>query len=230
MYMVSAILLAAGAGSRLGSAVSKPLVKIGKHPIIFYSLHTLSKYPGIDEIVVVVNSGNQERITRVIKNYSFKKIKAVVLGGRRRQDSVYNGLQAIGQKNKWVLIHDSARPFINIKLILAVIQQAKKNGAAILAVKPKATIKFSAGRHIIKRTLERDKLWEAQTPQVFKKDILLKAYKRYSQDSVTDDASLVEKLNKKVRIVPGSYGNIKITTGEDLLFAGLIARKKTYAI
>jgi len=228
--MVSAILLAAGKGLRLNSSLSKPLIKINRRPIVFYSLSVLDKHPEIDEIVVVVNSGNQAPIAKLIKQCSFKKTKAVVLGGKRRQDSVYNGLKAIDQSSKLVLIHDSARPFIKRELVSSLIRQAKKNGAAILAVKLKATIKSSKADNTVAQTLARDKLWEVQTPQVFKKDLLLRAYKKYSQDNVTDDASLVEKLGKKVKIVKGSYGNIKITTSEDLLFAGLIAKRFAYGI
>jgi 2-C-methyl-D-erythritol 4-phosphate cytidylyltransferase len=223
--MVSAVLLAAGEGRRLNSSVSKPLVKIGSQPIVFYSLRTLSQHPGIDHIVVVVSRANRQAIARIIKDYSFKKIKAVVLGGRRRQDSVYNGLKAISRDSKWVLIHDSARPFVQAGAVTKVIRQAKKYGAAILAVRPKATIKSSRSDNTVAQTFNRDKLWEIQTPQVFEKGLLLKAYKKYSKDNVTDDASLVEKLGKRVRIVKGSYGNIKITTNEDLLLAGVISKK-----
>lgn len=223
--MVSAILLAAGEGRRLNSSVSKPLVKIGRHAIVFYSLRTLSKHPGIGQIIAVVNRANRQAIAKIIKNYSFKKIKAIVLGGRRRQDSVYNGLKAISRDSKWVLIHDSARPFVHAGAVTKVIRQAKKYGAAILAVRPKATIKSSRPDNTVAETFNRDKLWEIQTPQVFEKGLLLKAYKKYSKAKVTDDASLVEKLGKRVKVVKGSYGNIKITTNEDLLFARVISRK-----
>jgi len=227
--MFSAILLAAGSGSRLEAPVSKPLVKIGKYPVFLYSLRALIACPQIDEIIVVVNPANQRQITGIIRKSSFKKVKAVVLGGRRRQDSVYNGLHAVKESSRWVLIHDSARPFIERALISKVIRQAVKHGAAILAVRPKATIKLAAG-FFVTRTLNRKKLWEVQTPQVFKKDLLLKAYKKYLHAPVTDDASLIEKLGKQVNIVPGSYGNIKITTSEDLFLAKLIVQRKIHAI
>ena len=107
---------------------------------------------------------------------------------------------------------------------------AKKSNAAILAVKPKATIKFSHKRNIVSKTLNRDKLWEVQTPQVFKKSLILEAYRKYSKSNVTDDASLVEKLGKRVVVVEGDYRNIKITTAEDLLVAGLIIKRKLHAI
>jgi 2-C-methyl-D-erythritol 4-phosphate cytidylyltransferase len=228
--MLSAIILAAGQGRRLGAAGPKPLVKIGKLPVIIYSLNTLDRHPEIDEIIVVVNAKHQRAIIRLIKNYSFTKIKSFVLGGRRRQDSVYNGLKMVSGNSDWVLIHDSARPFIDGETIAKVILAAKKTGSAIVAVKPKATIKFSQKNNMVKETLARDNLWEIQTPQVFKKELILQAYKKYAKAKVTDDASLVEKLGKQVLLVQGRYENIKITTAEDLLFAGLIAKRFEHAI
>jgi 2-C-methyl-D-erythritol 4-phosphate cytidylyltransferase len=228
--MLSAIIVAAGQGLRLKAALPKPLVKIGKLPAIIYSLSILDKHPDIEEIIVVVNANNQRAIKRLIRNHSFKKIKSFVLGGRRRQDSVYNGLKMVSGNSDWVLIHDSVRPFIDCQAVRRVILAAKKTGAAILAVKPKATIKFSQKNNIVKETLDRDNLWEVQTPQVFKKELILRAYKKYGAGKVTDDASLVEKLGVDVLIVQGRYENIKITTGEDLLFAGLIAKRYIHAV
>ncbi len=221
--MLSAIIVAAGQGKRLKVAVPKPLVKIGKIPAIIYSLSILNKHPDIDEIVVVLSVGNQSQIVKAIKSYSFKKIKSFILGGKRRQDSVYNGLKAVSANTNWVLIHDSARPFIDSKSVTEVILAAKKTGAAILGVPVKVTIKSIKAGSIVNRTLDRANLREIQTPQVFKKELILKAYKEYSKMNVTDDASLVEKLGKKIKIVPGRYENIKITTQEDLLFAQIIA-------
>ena len=228
--MLSAIIVAAGQGKRLKAAVPKPLIKIGKFPAIIYSLNTLDKHPEIDEIIVVVNSRNQQAIAQLISKYSFKKIKNLVLGGSRRQDSVYNGLKMVSGNSDWVLIHDSARPFIDKDTITKVILAAKKTGCAIVAVKPKATIKSSGKNNIVKNTLDRNALWEVQTPQVFKKDLILRAYKKYGAGKVTDDASLVEKTGADVRIIQGKYENIKITTAEDLLFAGLIAERFADAI
>jgi len=217
--MVSAILLAAGSGKRLNSPVCKPLVKVGGKPLIFYSLRVLNEHPAIAEIIMVANRSNRKAIADIINRYSFKKVKALVLGGARRQDSVYNGLQAVSGKSKLVLIHDSARPFVEPGSVTKVIREAKIYGAAILAVKPKATIKGSGPGNTVSKTFDRNKLWEVQTPQVFKKEIILAGFKKYSRDTVTDDASLVERLGKKVKIVEGTYGNIKITTKEDLKFA-----------
>jgi 2-C-methyl-D-erythritol 4-phosphate cytidylyltransferase len=228
--MLSAIVLAAGRGSRLGMAVPKPLVRIGRRPAIIYSLSTLNQHPDIDEIIVVTSVGNQKQIVKALKGYSFKKIKSFVLGGRRRQDSVNNGLKKIAPDSDWVLIHDAARPFIDPKSVTRVILAAKKTGAAILAVRPKATMKLSGRGNVVVGTLDRDKLWEVQTPQVFKKELIITAYKKFSKTNVTDDATLVEKLGKPVKVVPGSYENIKITTVDDLLVANLIAKGFSHAI
>jgi len=228
--MLSAIILAAGQGRRLKAKTLKPLIRIGKSPVIIYSLNVLDKHPQVDEIIIVVNAKNQRAIKRLIKEHSFKKITSVVLGGLRRQDSVYSGLRMVSQKSDWVLIHDSARPFIDGATITKVVLAAKKTGSAIVAVKPKATIKFSQKNNIVKETLDRDKLWEIQTPQVFKKALILQAYKKHGAGEVTDDAALIEKLGQQVFLVKGSYENIKITTAEDLLLAGLIAKRFRHAL
>lgn len=224
--MLSAIILAAGQGRRLKAAVPKPLVKIGKIPVIIYSLRLLNSHPDIDEIILVVSAGNQPAISRVLRRRFFKKVKALVLGGQRRQDSVYNGLKKVSANTNWVLIHDSARPFIDRQLTTKVILAAKKTGAAVLAVPVKTTIKSVKSGGWVDKTLDRSNLWEIQTPQVFKKEFIFKAYKKYSKVNVTDDAALVEKLKKNVKIVLGSYENIKITTQEDLLFAQALFRRK----
>ncbi len=229
--MLSVIIVAAGEGLRLKAAVPKPLVKIGKTPAIIYSLQAFQKHPEVSEIILVLNAKNQPAIKRLIRNYHFKKIKNIVLGGRLRQDSVYNGLKAVSPESAWVLIHDSARPFIDQQIITRVIRGARQTGAAIAAVTPKATLKSSRGNsRWVEKTLDRRKLWEIQTPQVFRKDLILRAYAKYSAALVTDDAALVEKLAQPVKLIPGSYSNIKITTGEDLLLAGLIAKRFNYAI
>lgn len=225
--MLSAIILAAGQGKRLKAAVPKPLVEIGNRPTITYSLSTLDKHPDIDEIIVVLSAENRSQVTKIIKSYAFKKIKSFILGGKRRQDSVYNGLKEISLNADWVLIHDAARPFVDRAEITKLISAAKKTGSAILAVPVKATIKSIKNRRWVDRTLDRTNLWEIQTPQVFRKELLLKAYKKYFKMNVTDDASLVEKLKKEIKIVPGSYKNIKITTFEDLLFAQAIIQRKS---
>ncbi len=226
MTQVTAIVLAAGKGERLKLKVSKPLFKINHQPILIYSLKALSGHPFIADIVVVANASNRGKVIAQIKKARIGKIKAVVLGGRRRQDSVINGLKAVADKTRFVLIHDAARPFINKKILTPVINKAVACGAAILGVPVKATIKELDTKAVVVRTLDRSRLWEIQTPQVFSKDLLLKAYKKFGDSAVTDDASLVEKSGRRVSVVMGSYHNIKITTFEDLVLAGAIAKQK----
>ena len=226
---VSAILLAAGKGVRLGLKTSKPLIDIMGHPAIVYSLRCLSKSRLVDEIIIVVNKDNQEVLKRLVDRYRIDKVKAFVKGGLRRQDSVLKGLAALDERCDIVLIHDSARPFIESRMIDESVKNAARSGAAVVAVPVKATIKQvkrSDKGLLVKKTLDRDRIWEVQTPQAFRKDILMSAYKRHAAMSVTDDSSLVEKTKKAVSIIKGSYSNIKITTVEDLYLANAIQEQK----
>jgi 2-C-methyl-D-erythritol 4-phosphate cytidylyltransferase len=224
MY-VTAIVLAAGKGLRFKSGVPKPLAKIANLPAIIYSLGVFDSSSYIKDIIVAVNPENSKSIIKEIKRHGIKKIIAVVSGGRLRQDSVMKSLGAIDAKTDFVLVHDAARPFIDKALLSRVIKEAKKCGAAIAGVPVKATIKELRGR-IVARTFDRSKLWEIQTPQVFKKSLILEAYRRFGDTRATDDSSIVEKLGVKVAVAMGSYVNIKITTPEDLIIAQAIARNK----
>ena len=229
MIYVSAIVLAAGKSKRFGSNIHKPLAKIDAYPVIFYSLDTLSRHPLIKDIVLVVNAQIKSGIERAAKEYRTKKIYRVVIGGMHRQDSVYEGLKAVNKRTELVLIHDGARPFVDKDSITRTIKEAARSGAAIAGVPVKATIKEVKSlklkvqsRLIVKKTLNRDKLQEIQTPQVFRRDLILRAYNKFADKLVTDDAAIVEKLGVKVRVVKGSYLNIKITTPEDLALAKAI--------
>jgi 2-C-methyl-D-erythritol 4-phosphate cytidylyltransferase len=224
---VSAIVLVAGKGIRFKNDVPKPLAQIYSQPVVIYCLKTLSTHPDISDILVVVNSKNKADIINTINRYRIGKIKDIVLGGSRRQDSVSNGLRAIDARSDFVLIHDGVRPFIDKKLVSALINAAKESGAAIAGVPVKVTIKKIKNKKslVVEKTLDRNSLWEIQTPQVFKKDLFLEAYDRFGNIDVTDDAMLVEKLGAKVKVVLGSYDNIKITTAEDLAIAEAISKK-----
>ena len=190
---VSAILLAAGSGSRLKSKVSKPLISIAGKPLIAYSLLVLERQSQVDEIVVVANARNQAAIECLVKRYRINKVKAVVLGGALRQDSVRNGLARIDQRSGLVLIHDSGRPFISQSLLGKLIRKAAKTKAAVLAVPVKATIKSATRKLLVSKTFKRDLLWEIQTPQVFANSLIKRAFKKFGRCPVTDDSSLVEK-------------------------------------
>jgi len=230
----TAIVLAAGKGKRLGALASKPLVEINSKPVLSYCLYTLSRHPEITGIVVVANSQNLQGVKNIIKESGVGKVRAVILGGKRRQDSVLAGLKALDNKAGLVLIHDADRPFIDRKDLTRVLSAAGTCGAAILGIPVKATIKQGKRQKakgktclplIIEKTIERDRLWEAQTPQVFRREIILEAYRRFKDISVTDDSSLVERLGYPVIIVQGSELNIKITTPGDLILAETIARE-----
>jgi 2-C-methyl-D-erythritol 4-phosphate cytidylyltransferase len=223
MYL-TAIVVAAGRGLRFRSKVSKPLVKISRQPIIIYCLRTLSRHPYVKDIIVVANSLNARAIKNALKRSRISKIRNVVLGGPRRQDSVSNGLKELPLKADMVLIHDAARPFIESSIITRAIKSAVKTGAAVVGVPAKATIKKAVKGDIVGETLNRGDLWEIQTPQVFRKNLLLQAYRKFGGREATDDASLVESLGVKVSLVMGSYFNIKITTPEDLIIAGGISK------
>ncbi|TRZ95462.1 2-C-methyl-D-erythritol 4-phosphate cytidylyltransferase [bacterium] len=229
---VTAIVLAAGRGLRLKFCITKPLVKIKARPIIIYSLLTLSNHSRIKDIIVTANSLNYRDIVRAIKQYRIKKIRAVVLGGKERQDSVLKALQAVDADTDLVLIHDAVRPFIDGQQVSNLIREAEKSEAAILGVPVKNTIKEAKGSHlagkkkfIVRKTLDRSRLWEIQTPQVFSKSLILKAYAKFGNHPVTDDAMLVEKLGAAVSLVEGAYDNIKVTTPEDLIIAEAILGK-----
>ncbi len=229
----TAIVVAAGKGKRFHSKLPKPLVKIGGKPIVIYSLEALNRHPAIREIIVVANPLNIRAIVAEIKRYGLKKIICVTLGGKRRQDSVYNGLKLIHPHTDLVLVHDAARPFIDKNIISASIKAAVSSGAAVVGVPVKATIKKvktkkqkGKSKFIVEKTIDRQDLWEIQTPQVFKTNLILKAYRKSGSSGVTDDAMLVEKAGGKVVVVPGAYENIKITVPDDLILAEAIIKAR----
>jgi 2-C-methyl-D-erythritol 4-phosphate cytidylyltransferase len=158
-----------------------------------------------------------------------RKPLLIVDGGKRRQDSVLNCLKALDPACDMVLVHDSARPFIDHELVSRVIEGVSASGACICGVPVKGTVKRVAGLYV-DETIDRSTLWEIQTPQGFTKDVILKAYERYGDADVTDDASLVERLGVRVKVVPGSYWNIKVTTPEDIVLGQAIAKCRKRAV
>ncbi len=220
---ISAILVAAGKSKRFKDKASKVILKLNSRPIIAYSLDTLNSHPEIKEIIVVANPRNIAGLAAIIRKNKFHKVVKVVLGGKERKDSVAQGLRAVNPKAGFMLIHDAARPFITAALVSLVINEARKSKAAILGIPVKATIKMVRGSKV-EKTVDRSGLWEIQTPQVFEKGLILKAYRKFGRSKVTDDAGLVEKSGKPVKVAAGSSLNIKITTPEDMLIAKGIAK------
>ena len=224
---IQAIIPSAGVGTRLKSSVLKPLIMLDGKPIFIYCLKVFEECSLIDSMIVVANPDGIEDFKIAIKESGLKKIKAVVSGGKERFDSVRNGLKQVDGDTDIVLIHDGARPFVSVDLVEKCIKAAEENEAAIAAVAVKPTIKLvDLESMTVERTLDRTKLWDTQTPQAFKKDIIVKAYDNMLQESPTDDATLVEQMGAKVKIVEGSYDNIKITTPEDLKLAELLLMAK----
>lgn len=228
---IEAIVPAAGLGKRLKGNTSKPLVLISGSPIIMRTLRVLNAHPRISKIIVLSHKKNLKTIQKLISRNSIYKLKSIVEGGVTRSASVAAGLKLVSKDADFVLIHDAARPFVNKRIISRVISAAVSSGAAVAGVRLRPTIKRvkgqgvkGKGRFIVEKTIDRECLWEIQTPQVFKKDLILKAHKRFSNLAATDDACLVEKLGKDVCVVEGSYFNIKVTTPEDLVFAKAIVK------
>lgn len=222
---LTCIVPSAGRGRRLKVAQEKPFVRLDDRPILFHTLGLLDRSNVIDEIIVVVSRKKVKVCKRLIKKFGLKKVKEIVAGGKRRADSVRNGLKLCGRYN-FVMIHDGVRPFIDDKLISAVYNNAKRYGGCVCGIPVSPTIKLSDKAGYVKKTLNRSLLWEIQTPQVFKKEWLEKVYNKATCRYATDDATLVERAGYKVKIIRGSYRNIKITVPEDLELAKLLMSKK----
>lgn len=202
----------------MGAGIKKPYMTIAGKPLLAHTILPFEQSKCVKSIILVTARGDEDFCLRnVVKKFGFKKIAKIISGGRERQDSVRSGIGAIAENCDVVVVHDGARPFVTKEIIDHVIKSAAKYGAATSAVPVKDTIKQeNAG--FVKKTLPREELWAIQTPQAFKFDILKKAHARALKQgfSGTDDCMLVERLGCKVKIVKGSYSNIKITTPEDL--------------
>jgi 2-C-methyl-D-erythritol 4-phosphate cytidylyltransferase len=226
-----AVIPAAGKGIRLKKKVPKPLVLLGSQPILIHTIKNISRSRLINNIILVVDKKYLGKIRDRIKQYNLKKVKRIVAGGVTRKQSVKNGLKFVDKDADFILIHDGARPFINSKIISKSLKSAKRFGASVAAVPVKSAIKqIEPASFLVKATLKRNLLWEVQTPQVFRKDMIVDAYKESKNIQAYDDAFLVEKMGKNVKIVFGSYKNIKITTPEDLLFAKAIIKNKNSSL
>jgi 2-C-methyl-D-erythritol 4-phosphate cytidylyltransferase len=220
---VSAILAAAGRGDRLGQP--KQLLDLGGRPVVAWSLELFEHTPEIGAIYIACEDEQRARFEQIAKHFAPSKTRNIVAGGTTRQASVFAALSSIAPAPDLVLVHDGARPFVSREIVARTIAAARRSGAAIAAVPVKDTIKVAGSENLIERTLERDRLWAAQTPQVFRYDLLVAAHAKASADaaSATDDAALVERLGVPVELVMGSYENIKITTPDDLETARHVA-------
>ena len=227
--MNTAIILAAGRGTRMNSSMNKQYLVLKNKPILAHSIEIFQKCDLIDEIIVVANKDEEASCrTNVIEKYGYSKVKKLVSGGDERQFSVYNGLMQVDAKCDIVLVHDGARPLLTSVIIERCIDGVERYGAVSCGVPIKETIKIVDENHNVRVTPKRDSIWITQTPQAFKLDTLIKAHLRAIEEEIvcTDDAMLVEQLGINVRMIEGDYENIKITTPDDLIIAEAILNYK----
>lgn len=226
---LTAIVLSAGKGKRMGSEVSKQYMSLCDHPVISYTLRAFEESVA-DEIILVVGAGEKVYCKEeIVEKYKIKKVKKIVVGGKERYDSVYEGLKQAGDTDI-ILVHDGARAFVSPDIIRSAAEQAIETDACVVAVKVKDTIKRSDENRRAVQTLEREQLWQVQTPQCFSYPKIRKAYEevlKNDKSGITDDAMIWERYYQTpVWIVEGDYFNIKITTPEDMIFGEAIIRSK----
>jgi 2-C-methyl-D-erythritol 4-phosphate cytidylyltransferase len=221
-YQTGVVIAGAGVSQRMG--VDKVFVSLAGKPLLAWSVDVCQSCELVDQIVIVLHETKLDLGRRLVAERGWSKVVEVCLGGERRQDSVRHGLSKL-KGCDWVVVHDGARPFLTLELIHDGLEAAQGTGAAVAAVPVKDTVKLGGSDLMVRETLNREELWAAQTPQVFRFDIITKAHEQI-KDDVTDGASMIEQMGYKVKLYMGSYGNIKITTPEDLDLAEIIARRK----
>jgi len=224
-----ALILAAGKGTRMGAAKNKPYLSLGGKPVLCHTLFAFERSPQVDEIVLIVGEDDVDCArSSIVDAFDFTKVRSIVVGGPKRQDSVWEGLRAITGTCDLVVVHDGVRPFVSQVLLEKTVRAVEATGAAVAAVPVKDTIKTVSPQGEVRTTLDRTALWAVQTPQAFRRDILIRAFERARDEGfyATDDAALVERTGVPVRIVDGSYENIKITTPEDLVLGEAILKKR----
>ncbi len=219
---ISVLIPAAGQGKRMETSVKKPYLPLADKPILSHTIDQFEQNSVIDEIIVIVDESDLGTCNEVvISPFRFRKVRELVAGGETRQISVFNGIQALSSDVDFVVIHDGVRPFINDDIMFRCLEATAEYGASVAAVPVKETIKVANRGLFIDHTPERNLLWRVQTPQVFRYSLLVEAHNKAIKDglSAPDDATLIEKLGHPVKIVMGSYRNVKLTTPDDLLLA-----------
>lgn len=218
---LAAVIVAAGSGKRFGSKQPKQFLLLNKKPMFLWSVLAFKKMKECGQIILVVSKEKIQEMEKYKKIYGID----VVCGGKERFNSVKNGLNIVKDAD-FVAVHDAARPLITENIIKAVLLSAEKNGGAIAAAPSKDSIKLSLNGKILTKSLNRKNVWLAQTPQIFKKSMLDKAYSSKIPVTVTDDAQLVEKAGKKVSLVNSGYENFKVTEQLDFKLAEIILKKR----
>ncbi len=230
-HYVAAVIVAAGKGTRMNVPVNKQYLLLHGKPILAHTLEVFENSKLIDEIILVVGEHETNRCMRdVVNPYGFKKIKKLVVGGKTRQQSMYNGLLEVSTGCDIVVTHDGARPLVDPETIHRSIKKTVEFKATVVGVPVKETIKIMDSDGFVDSTPQRDRLWTIQTPQTFAYPLLMEAHRKALVDGYegTDDAMLVENLGHPIKIIKGYYENIKITTPEDLLIAESIININRY--
>ena len=222
----SAIIAASGQGRRMGGAVRKQYMMLDRVPVLARTINTFVEHGAFLQVIVVIPQGEVAATRRILKPFSPVDSLIFVEGGRRREDPVYNALQAVNHEVELVCIHDGARPLLTAALIEAVLESAGVGGAAVPVIAVTDTIKEVSEEGLIKRTVSREKLRRVQTPQAFRLDLILEAYQKSAILGIeaTDDSYLLELLGYAVATVPGETANLKITGPEDLIMAEALLR------
>lgn len=225
----TAILLAAGKGTRMGSGVPKQFMNILGKPVLYYSLNCFQNSKLIDDVIIVAAKDMISYCKEtIVDRFGFTKVKCVIAGGGERYDSVYEGLK-LCEDADYVYIHDGARPFITEEILLRGYKEVKAAGACVAGVPSKDTIKLTDHEGLVTETPDRNRVWIIQTPQIFQYSTIRHAYDKLQskkKDGITDDAMVLEKMEgHPVRVFIGDYRNIKITTAEDLEAAEVFAGK-----
>ena len=224
-----AIIVAAGKGQRFTEGKKKQFVPLIEKPILAHTLDKFETCPLVRSILLVVAEEDANYcLGEIVERYRYRKISRIVPGGRERQESVRHGMDALPRDADIVVIHDGVRPFVTREMIEESIQTAIRLQAVVFAVPVKETIKMAAPDGTVLRTLDRESLWQIQTPQSFQANVFREALQKAMEEGFTgtDDASLVERMGVKVHLLPGSYTNIKITTPEDMTLATLFLQQK----
>lgn len=219
--MVSVVFPAAGQGKRMGAGKNKVLLKLMGYTILAHTLRRFSRVPEVGELIVATNEADMEKIAHVLRHTPGLKPWRLVKGGSERQYSIWNGLKVVSEAADIVLVHDAARPLITTEVIERVIEGAKKFGGAIAAVPEKNTVKVIDDDGFVVNTPPRKTLWNVQTPQGFRRELLIAANLKAEAEGFlgTDDSCLVEHYGAPVKVVMGDYRNIKVTTPEDMIMA-----------
>lgn len=228
MSYITAVIPAAGQGSRMKTGVNKQFLMLRDKPVLAHTLEIFEKCDLIKDVVLVASPGEEGDCRSLLEEYGISKVIRIVSGGRERFHSVARGLGQIPEPCDIVAVHDGARPLLLLSHLRDILQALVDHDGAVLAVPVKDTIKEIMDEKIVRKTLDRSTLWMIQTPQVFKKEVITYAYAKALKEGFggTDDASLAEHYGFRIKVVEGSYENIKITTPDDLDLAELILKRR----